>query len=82
MAKQILDKIYRFLLIIVMVMSILFGIFLVGHAGYLIYEYLKDPKKSKERWEKIEQKFHSHPIVSTYVLPSSLLSPTSAGGTS
>lgn len=82
MAKQLLDKIYRYLLIVVMIMGILFGVFLVGHAGYLIYEYLKDPQKSKERWEKIEQKFRSHPVVNVYVLPSSLLSPTSADGTS
>jgi hypothetical protein len=61
MAKSLLDKVYRVLIIISIILGITFGVFVVGHTGYLMYEYLAHPEKSKERWHQIEHKFQREP---------------------
>jgi len=72
MADKCYDKTYRFLVILSIIFSIIFGVFVLGHTGMLIYERVKYPEKSKERWRQIEQKFN-RPLSSsadTYLYPS------------
>ena len=70
MAKSLLDKVYKVLIIISIVLGFTFAVFIAGHAGYLIYEYLKYPDKSKDRWHQIDQKFQREykPKATAYLL--------------
>lgn len=72
MADKCYDKTYRFLIILSIIFGIIFGVFVLGHTGMLIYERIKYPEKSKERWEQIEQNFNQKPSsrVHTYHYPS------------
>lgn len=67
MADKCYDKTYRFLIILSIIFGIIFGVFVLGHTGMLIYERIKYPEKSKERWHQIERKFESKPKVESGV---------------
>jgi tellurite resistance protein TehA-like permease len=74
MADKCYDKTYRFLTILSIIFGIIFGVFVLGHTGMLIYERIKYPEKSKERWNQIEQNFNRKPSsrADTYLCPSQI----------
>lgn len=74
MANKCYDKTYRFLITVDIIFGIIFGVFVLGHTGMLIYERIKHPEKSKERWNQIEQKFNRQPSsrADTYLYPSQI----------
>lgn len=61
MTDNILDKIYKILVFLSVIMTVIFIVFIIGHGSMLIYERIKEPDKSKERWRQIEEKFNLVP---------------------
>jgi len=75
MGDRYFDKTYKVLITLSFIFGIIFAIFVIGHTSMLIYERIKHPEKSKERWLQIEQKFNQKPVTKStvyYYYPTSL----------
>lgn len=76
MAKDILDRIYKWLVTICIVLSVIITIFLFGHGTLLLYEYVFKRPDSDKRWKELHEKFEHKKSVNepkTYIIQPSFL---------